>query len=177
MKRRAFTLIELLVVIGILGLLAGLLLPVLGKGKRAAQATACLSNLHQIGLAFELYVEGNNNRLPVCAPMPSLNTNLPPITTTLASYLGAPAVWRCPADRAYFPTEQTSYEWNQFLNGVSYDRPEDWSPATCFLVQTVFGGRLNTPLVGDAAAFHTAEGHYTGKNALYFDDRVLKGKL
>jgi prepilin-type N-terminal cleavage/methylation domain-containing protein len=177
MKRRGFTLIELLVVIGILGLLAGFLLPVLGQGKRAAHATACLSNLHQIGLALELYIQDNASRLPACAPMPSLNTNLTPITTALAPYLGAPAVWRCPADRTYFAMEQTSYEWNQFLNGVSYDRPEDWSPATRCLVETIFGGRLNTPLVGDAAAFHTAKGHYTGKNALYFDGRVLKGRL
>jgi prepilin-type N-terminal cleavage/methylation domain-containing protein len=177
MRQHGFSLIELLVVIVIIGLLAGLLLPVVGRGKRAAREIVCLSNLHQIGLALELYIQDNDNRLPWCAQMPSLKTNLTPITSTLDAYLQAKSVWRCPDDQTYFTREQTSYEWNMFLNGASYDRPEEWSPVTQCIVETIFGGRLNTPLIGDAAAFHTARGHYTGKNALYFDGRVLKRQL
>jgi len=146
LPRRGFTLIELLVVMAIIAILASLLLPALGRAKRKAQSVACVSNLHQIGVAMELYVQDNEHRLPVCARMPSLNTNLTPIMTALVSYLAAKAIWHCPEDRKEFDAQQTSYEWNEFLNGASYNRPEDWSPVTRSIVEIVFGGRINTPL-------------------------------
>ena len=53
----AFTLIELLVVIAIIAVLAALLLPALAAAQRRANTTRCVSNLHQLGLALELYVQ------------------------------------------------------------------------------------------------------------------------
>ena len=59
---RAFTLVELLVSIGIIAILAALLLPSLHQGNAAAQRIRCASNLHQFGLAAQMYWDENAGR-------------------------------------------------------------------------------------------------------------------
>ena len=63
-KRLAFTLIELLTVIAIIGILAGILVPVIGKVRAKAKGAICASNLRQIGVGISLYATDSKDYLP-----------------------------------------------------------------------------------------------------------------
>jgi prepilin-type N-terminal cleavage/methylation domain-containing protein len=116
-KRRpaGFTLVELLVVIGIIAVLIAVLLPVLNKARAAANRTACLSNIRQLGIGILMYCNDNRGYFPTCAfwddgtayaPAPDdwihwqANRNLD--ESAIAKYVGRGEVLRnllrCPAD-------------------------------------------------------------------------------
>ena len=63
-RRNGFTLTELMVVIGLVAMLVALMLPVVSKVRRSAQAAACMSNLRQLGTAWIMYSGENRGRLP-----------------------------------------------------------------------------------------------------------------
>jgi prepilin-type processing-associated H-X9-DG protein/prepilin-type N-terminal cleavage/methylation domain-containing protein len=63
-RTSAFTLVELLVVIGIIAVLIGILLPTLANARAAANSTACLAQLRQMGQAIQMYGVANKGSLP-----------------------------------------------------------------------------------------------------------------
>jgi prepilin-type N-terminal cleavage/methylation domain-containing protein/prepilin-type processing-associated H-X9-DG protein len=167
----AFSLIELLVVIAIIAVLAALLLPVLGRAKESARSTVCISNLHQIGIALQVYVDGNNNRLPVMRDravgvitnQPATNA-LPSVEVVLKTDLGNTNVLRCPSDRAeIFETTGSSYSWNSLLNGQRADN---------LVVLGMSFDPHAIPVFFDKENFHAARGPSKAVNYLYADGHI-----
>lgn len=74
--RIGFTLIEVLVVVAIIAMLIAILLPSLNKARSQAKISACLANLHDLGLALHMYAEENRSFFP---PTPYIGTHEPPI--------------------------------------------------------------------------------------------------
>ena len=122
--KNGFSLIELLLTIAIISMLAGTLLPALGKARERARQTVCASNLKQISLAFTMYLQDYEEIFP-CAQDP-VNTSpfyflwmgrgwrglLAPYITSNISALN-PSVLYCPSDRtAPQQWESTSYAYS-----------------------------------------------------------------
>lgn len=63
--RRAFTLIEILVVIAIIGILSAILFPVFSRARENGRKTVCLSNMRQLGLAFQQYAQDSRGKYPL----------------------------------------------------------------------------------------------------------------
>ena len=106
--KKGFTLIELLVVIAIIAILAAILFPVFAQAKESAKKTACLSNLRQIGMAFLLYGNDNDDRYPDRQDLKAVDYHpwigWPPsdprggwAIITLGDYIRNPDIWSCPS--------------------------------------------------------------------------------
>lgn len=163
----AFTLIELLVVIAIVAILAALLLPVIAKSKERGKSVSCLSNLHQIGIALQLFVQDNENKMPVVYDA-LISTNAPPVTNSmdlvLSNYLGNARVLLCPSDnKQLFAQTGSSYAWNSLINGQDADH---------FVVFAIDFDPHNIPLAFDKEAFHAGVGTGRGVNYLYADGHI-----
>jgi prepilin-type N-terminal cleavage/methylation domain-containing protein len=108
--RSGFSLIELLVSVAIIGVLAGLLLPALGRARNLARRTACLSNLRQIGYATAMYLDDYRGQMPWVADedlqlTPLVNSagkrynRMGAFMPLLDPYLATPEIWRSPPVR------------------------------------------------------------------------------
>lgn len=153
-----FTLVELLVVIAVVSLLAALLLPGLSKGKQKAQGFQCLNNHRQLALAWRMYVDDNQDRLPFASEDPrrpetaaaawvtgyldfdpNNRVNWDPALSLHQSPLwpycaNQEAIWKCPADRSFVVVEGQprprvrSMSMNVYLGGWG-GTDGGWGPA------------------------------------------------
>ena len=152
-------------VIAIIATLAALLLPALGRTKESGRATVCLSNLHQVGLALQLYVSDNNNRLPVMAdmmiPSPATNAFLRHSMVSRAQ-LGNTTSALPFRPRQTLRSTGSSYSWNTL------------STVKMLIICDVGLPILITkfPLFFDKEDFHKARGANKAVNYLYADGHI-----
>jgi prepilin-type N-terminal cleavage/methylation domain-containing protein/prepilin-type processing-associated H-X9-DG protein len=133
-KRRcsvaAFTLIELLTVIAIIGILAAIIIPVVGKVRSSARSTQCMSNIRQLGLGILIHAQSSRDQLPGLAN--------PQWDYAAISQFGSAgvvsynAILKCPADEVVRSganaTWARSYTYNPALFNLSgqYGSVVDW---------------------------------------------------
>jgi len=142
------------------------LLPAIAKSKERGKSAACLSNLRQIGVAVQLYVQDHENKVPVMydASLTAPGTVTNTMDVVLTNYLGNARVLLCPSDsKNLFAQTGSSYAWNILINGQDADR---------FVVFTLDFDAHNMPLAFDKETFHSAIGTGRGVNYLYADGHI-----
>lgn len=92
--KKGFTLIEVLIVLAIVALLAALVLSVFSRAKSSSRKVACSSNLRQIGLAYEMYVQDARGHFPPLTVSADENCGWP---EQIYPYTRSTQVFQCPA--------------------------------------------------------------------------------
>src|SRR4051812_8759680 len=141
---RAFTLIEFLVVVGAIAVLFALLVPAFSAALERAKATKDLSNLRQIGLLMQTYLNDKDQILPVINALPGIGTTGSPVI--YPKYLGTRRVFQSPFDkRTAIETDSAPVSYginsNMYLStGINGNLSRVASPASTIFMGPNYSG-------------------------------------
>ncbi len=119
-KNSSFTLIELLVVIAIIAILAAMLMPALAKAREKAQAASCVSNLRQMGTAFNMYLVDTKDYMPYGGA--NAPTDAAAWYNGIYPYLDNIEIFNCPA------IDAATVNWAIFSDFGTYTEIEGYMP-------------------------------------------------
>ncbi len=102
MIKKAYTLIEILIVIAIIAVITGIAFASFGPARESARKTVCLSNMHQIGVGYSLYMQDYNGvelqeGVKISAAQAAIPIVPTYVTTFVDKYIGSRAVMHCPS--------------------------------------------------------------------------------
>ena len=188
--RRGFTLIELLIVISIIALLAAILFPVFSKARESARRASCQSNMKQIGLAFMLYTQDYDERVP-CRSAAIGSGTAAELDLSLLPYTKSKQIFACPSQNKITTmvsgspvdttivvngTNYVSYGYNfELAAGTGKALPSIGEVTRTCLTAEIRGGTDRSCAFNFSscdARFQPAPRHFEGLNLLFADGHV-----
>ncbi len=166
---KGFTLIELLVVIAIIGILAGILLPVLSRARESARRTQCASNVKQIGMGLIMYANENSEAFPVSTTAPVAMTSL---KLLFPNYVSDPRMFNCPSDTSV--TAATNADMND-TTGDAFDKDEcsyGYDNTHTQADDADVAIAADRPPAATSATANSANHNGRGQNVVYIDGHV-----
>ncbi len=189
-KQNAFSLIEVLTVMTIIAILAALLFPVFSSSKSRAEREVCASNLHQIGIATNLYLQDydevyphavtlwdrNHPALLVCSPQNLKDvSSIPIINVVLRPYLHSDIIFKCPSDdgitnRIGPPILPSMFAYGGDGSSYEFETLLDNQSSTCFLHPSLDEYAMDSD--GTWHTYSTADFFHQAENMLFIDNHI-----